>query len=596
MSVENISVDKFIESNASNLLPVDGSYSGYEWEKVTSSTSPADWLGGVRAEFRLPRYDNSVWDTSSMYIDCVAEITVKDNTPQSTAPHPAQHYNPMPTTAYSNVALEQAFTSGLVEDTEVNYGGIDLQNLQSPSRTYPYLLAAYTLINNEGLHTGGSAKCSSLPAMPIVAPITVANSDLFTYMNALLTCEHTTRREDLIYKDADDPFDLCIDQDPQKGIPVALSQSSMFRSKNFRAFASDIEATSADDYIGTNSVALGSIRSSLSSGYMYRNAAVRNVAPYPEVNQPIPTILYNDEVKGNKTRFLFKLKDPFLNSPYKKPANIELRVSLTRNRNIAYALCGEALFDEVLSQMTTTGSTLQAYNADATYQIIFNRMDMYCKRQFMTQNQLSVFKSSNLLTYDVPRYSIQTFSLNGQTSVNENINFTKAPQAVWISIVPDNNLNGYAGNPAKNGPGFVKYNSAYSSSDRDFFDFSELAINTAVGQIPKERYQLRDTVAGLHYNAGIQRAYKDFINTLKAPDKSISFQQWFENMRIYGFTINSNGDNVHFENSYPARSTINVVGEIYSDGTSQLAHTMVVIGMYYARVGVADHKSVFVTT
>jgi hypothetical protein len=541
---ENVAVDKFLESNQTNLLPVDASYTGYEYEKITSSTAPGNWSGGVRAEFTFPQFEDSVWDTNDLYIDCVADIKLKTSTGAEGYPSP-----------YATVAIEQMFTSGLLENQQINYGGIDLQNMQSPSDSFPYLSGVYTLINNKSVHTGGNARVLQW----IPADGTPVSAGTF---NAGTSREFYRLRRNDIINDAEDPYDLSVDKCYQDAIPV---EENSFVTAVY-------DGTTPEKYM-----------SWLNSGYIYRNL---HTAGDKEVPAAAATV-----TNGYKLRFLMKIKDGFLNNSYKKPANIPLKISLTRNRNIGYALCGRADLDQTISRVTA--------GTDPTYTLKFDRMDMYCKRLFLSQNQLQVYRSSSLLMYDVPRWTIQVFNLAPSTgvttqSININSNWTKKPETLFAAIVPNASLN-----PQLSGTGvFEKTTSSFSSSNRRLIDFEELSINTSIGQIPKHPYQLRDKVSATHNMAGVKRAYEDFKKACADPDKCITFSQWFENMRIYGFIINNDQANPHTQNSHPSRSTINVLGTVYTDdaGVSLADYSLVLIGMYYARLGVSDFKSVFMVT
>lgn len=551
---ENITVDGFLEANQTNLLPVDTSYSGYEYEKVTSSTAPGSWTEGVRAEFSFPQYEDSVWDTESMYIDCVARLEILSDDGSARC-------FPM---SYSTVAIEQMFTSGLIESSEVNYGGIDLQNIQGPTNVYPYLNGVYTLVNNKSNRTSGSARINNLVVYD-------GPDDFFTLREAIsgnVFPFYRTKHTD-VYEDAADPYNLSVDKSYQ--ITPFVGPGRILHAAPFDCYR----------YGGTPAELVWN-RSDLLSGYVYRQKYANSDEVVPVDPLTVPN--------GYKLRFLMKPKDGFLNSPYKKPANIPFKWSITRCRNLRWALCGHANHDARLAALADS-----AAQQAQTYQITFERMDLYCKRLFLTQNQISVYRSNPLLMYDVPRWSAQVFNLTSST-INQNTNWTKKPEALFAAIVPNASLQ-----PTTTAVGtlFQKFESAFSSARKDILDFRSLYINTSIGQIPKHAYELFSQAGsgGRWSQEGVKRAYEDFKKACASPDDCISFSQWFDNMRIYGFIINTDQANPHTENSHPSRSTINVVAELTDSDPGVLsANSLVLIGMYYGRVGISDFKSVFLTT
>jgi len=310
MANNNIVIDAFLDPNSSNLKGIDASYVDYKYEQITSSMNASDWNYGRRSEFIFPQYENSVWQTDDygIYIDAEATLDLIANTPGGTYNNNKQS---SPLSALSTAAIEQFFVAGLIEDYEITWGGTPIKSIESPSNGMPYVQSLYIVSNDEQspASKGGNA------ILPMVLTLAGNIIDNTTYGTAIKLLNGIKNVD--IYNDTQNPFYMSLDK-----------------------HRPDPEARSGIIDTQTNDKTYTKVNNYFNSSYIYRQIQANStqITPLPAVADLPP---------ANKIRMILKLVDPFLDSPYKKPANLPLRIAITRSREISYIINGSTLiFDD----------------------------------------------------------------------------------------------------------------------------------------------------------------------------------------------------------------------------------------------------------
>ena len=534
-----------------------------EWEKITSSTAPKDWTEGKRAEFTLGEFDNSVWDTNELYIDCQCKIILKQ---QKLGVDPFVGNRTVNNIdGQCTVALEQHFTSGLVELVDVSVGGLSTKNMEAPANLYPHLQGLYILVNDtqHPASKGGNAVYDYL----------VGNLDNPTVPGVLVQLRRapSSNMSVDVYNDTLNPFEMSIDKRKSNILPI-----NSIIPVPFDLQANETAANPAFNYHVYK-------RDKFTSGYVYRNALTKT-----EYHKELDTIADpTGQPDDYFIRFVMKIKDGYLNNPYKKPANMKHKIALTRCRDVQYALNGDSKSDAILSNFITLAGT----DNEVTYDIIFDTMDMYCKRLILSEAQLSIYRSIPLLEYDVQRWSAQSFILQSK-SFNQLVNFPQTPQALFVCVRESKFINippvGSVGNPS-----FDKIDSIHCSPLKANMRISELYINTIYGQIPSERYRLND--ASVNPDKENVRAYEDFIRACKGyPNDVIDYQTWSSNYTWFGFVLNSSQANPFTEVTLPSRANVNISLQVV--GTqAETDFSILVVALYHGKLGIANLKSAFMS-
>jgi hypothetical protein len=546
MANNNIAVDKFLDPNSSNLLPVDASYVDYRYEKITSSTNPADWTEGKRAEFILPEYENSVYDTDEgLYIDCTAEIKLIPNEASGTYQGGRPDNN---ISALATVAIEQFFTAGLIDDIDVSVGGVSLKNYDAPANLYPYLQSMFILSNDlqRPSSKGGNSRIT-----PVLHGVT---EDTPQKVGLAIRGLSSEKGND-VFNDTKNPFHMSLDKTiTGKAGSIAVID---FQDTTFKYNSANL---------------------TYPSSYIYRNC------------QTTPEKLSNiggtstAEPPPHEIRFLMKISEGYLSSHWRKPANLKHRIALTRSRDIRYALCGSGSADKYASNFVADGR-----NDLVTYILKFSKMDMYIKRLTLSEAQLSLYRTLPLLEMDIQRWSAQAFNINSSGTLNQLTNWTKTPEILYIGV----RLTDFISPPPLI-TDYGKVTSMHSAPQQSTINVSSLYINSTYGTIPAERYIFEPKAGEVSITSDV-RAYEDFIKTCAGyPHDVIDYQTWRSNFRWYGFTLNSSQANPYTEVPLPSRSNVNIVASFSGSG-DVTKYSLVCIAMYRGKLGVANMKSVFMT-
>jgi len=287
-----------------------------------------------------------------------------------------------------------------------------------------------------------------------------------------------------------------------------------------------------------------------------------------------------------------KLKAPFFNDNFKKPANIPCRITLRRGKGNYKTLCGVSQADLLMS----TGSTVrnQTEIVNSRYGLQINELNLYVKRLVLSETQKMVLYEQPLMIYDSPFWSAQSFDLTGD-SLTQNINFQSLPQLVLVGLVPKRNLVDPDPSPVH----FNKRYSVYNTCRPYEKSFRELFINTSYGRIPESPYQSA-FASGSVNTAQSGRAYEEFLKATGLPRHPLGFKLWSEQHTWYAFILNTDGENPNFEASRKGRSTINVVAGVVDAGAPRgglpnADVSLVVIGMELNQMTIQDLKNVAVS-
>lgn len=528
-------VDRNLESHQEDLLPIDVSYTKYQYEKVTPQSDVTSWNGGSNLVFNAGEYTDSVWDLGESYVELEAALQLNYTS--------TLHANTdVPLSAFSNACLEKFFFSSLLEDVQVQYGNTPVKQIQCPPQLYPLLHSVYTACSSRTAERFGAARSENW----LKVDSTLAGADVEAQAKIDLNRIPQNRKFSIL-RDAEWPYNECLSGDSNDqtfipttyGIPVDAYDSLGFFPPVWNG-----------------------------PGWQYRSSLI---LPTQNSTYTGSAGAGNGNYQDGYTKMVMKLKVPLADIDKKLPANIPLRFTFRRSRNIGYSVQGLTVSDALFSSGADV--VLKSQILDSKYVLKIRNMDLYLKRLTLSADQRMVLYESPSMIYDVPAWSAQQYDLTSNV-FTKNVTFESLPSVVLIGLVPKNSIS-----PPSGSTHFSKLTSVFDTTPPNVLTFSSLQLNTSYGRVPEDPYQPADSNGQL-FSAQAMRAYKEFLKALKTEDKApIPFKTWLNTMQWYAFVLNTNGQNPNYIASRPERSTIQVNANLVGQSGELDANSVVVIGM-----------------
>ncbi len=553
MSVQrDLALDKKIESTPSDLLPVDASYTKYSYEKINvSGGNPSNWGPGSNLQFSLPSYDDSVWSLDESYLQLRGKVHVKFSYDVGAGPVTVS----VPLSGFSTACIEKFFLSGLLEQVDVSYGGVPIKQLETTNTLYPLVHSVYTLMNS-GIKNRGEAE--SLNFYNGVTTVSDAANEV-----KLGYHEH---REWSVLVDAEWPYNCCVSGD---NVNRAVSRGTE------TVLPFDVQANLAndsvlykDDYFTKN--------------HQYRSSLILNPT---NTQAPTATGGANNNFSDNSVNMLMKLAFPFAETGFKTPANIPLKLNLRRSRDASYQFKGDSLLDAILA--SGTDITTDEHIITSSYELQIENLDLFVKRQVLSESQRLVLYESPTQLVDMPSWSGQLYDITSST-FTQNVSFLSTPQFVLIALVPYANISP----PAQDQ--FTTLRSCYNTASPREINYQSLYINSSYGRIPEgQPYSACQTAADLGTSYDM-RAYREFVKCLKQQNEAVvPFSTWRNNHTWYAFILNTDGGNPMYEASRKERSNITITAQLVKDGAVNWSdYKLVVIGMELNEMLISNLKNV----
>lgn len=556
--------DSKIVATPADLPGVQQTYVKSSFEKVsTTSGNPQLWGPGSTLTYQTPQFYDSVWDLNETYLEMKAKIHVTfTDTPEVGSP---ANYE-LPLSGYATAALEKYFLSGLCEQINVSYGDSEIKSFEGPPFCFPTLHALYTTVNSENDKVLGEA-----------APLNLARVANFASAREDVKAGYSEARAWNVIEDASRPYNIC--QSCDEGSHFLLRSDDTSLPFDCQANVANFEYWKAK--ISGN-------------GHQYRSMLIldpQNVTPGIGPGAPgVPNPAYRD----GSQRMLMKFKHPFFEkneTGFKTPANLPIRVTLRKSRDISYVLMGDALTDVILS--TGAGYTSAT---NATYRLVIEELDFYFKRLVLSETARTVLYQSPSIIWSQPIFQSHEFDLTSNTLQIPVAN-VKAPECVWVALMPKASLRPPQ-LPA--GENLQKLVSVYNTSKRSEIAWQSLYLNTAKGQIPEYRYELAQDSGSVNI-AHSMRAYEEFKKSMKYQREQciIPFRTWVNGYQWFAFIINNDDANPHDETNQSERSNvvINAVLQMppgANEVDTRAAHSLVVVTMESGLVVNDNLKSVSV--
>lgn len=555
-ATRDLTIDSNLVSNNENVLPVEATYTKYTYEKIpVQAGNPQAWLPGSTLVYASPQYDDSVYDLDESYVE--AKVRFVGVTSYVDGGGAVQSTSEQPLSGYSTLAVEKYFMSSLLENLEVQYGGTSVRQFETSPSLFPTLHAVYSTVTADDDKVVGNAE-----PLNFFGTATGAGSVTIDVRNG-----YNAPREWSTYNDCSHPFNVCQASD---SAVLAASRAAQAEGVPF-----DVQINVAPfSYLPCKQY---------SNNHQYRSSLILNpdnTAP------PAGTGLINSSYGTGESTIVMKLKIPLADCNKKLPANIPLRFTLRRSRNVALSLCGNAQIDGALS-----GGTDVTNANSSTYDIRFSDFAIYLKRLVLSENAKMVLYEQPSMLYDSPAYSAQQFNLTSN-SFNQTVSLTSAPQFVLVGLLPIASLNPNA----VSGGFFNKVASVFDTPSTAVIGFNNLYLNTALGRIPEQPYDPVNSSSGVNRVnvSGSMRAYQEFKKVFKAQNMCpIQYNVWRNVFNWYAFLVNNNGENPQEQANRRERSNINVVAQISpAAGVNLSDYVLVVISQELNQMVVSGLKNV----
>ena len=555
--------DSKLVSTPADLSGVQQTYTKASMEKIPyTSGNPSQWGPGSTVTYTSPQFSDSVWDLAETQLNMRCRVHVDfDHTP---AGGPTTHYS-LPLSGYSTAAVEKYFLSGLCEQINISYGDSEVKSFEGAPYLFPTLHALYSTVNCDNDKVVGEAICGNLAG---IASVPTAIDDV--------KASYRDEREWGVVQDACLPFNICQSADeanlPRRralGGQTELPFDSQLTVANFTYFKPFIAG----------------------QGHQYRSMLILDTKNTTTLAPGVPNPAFNDGSLNIAMKFAHPLFDKNKEG-FKTPANLALRITLRRSRDVSYQFMGNALTDALLS--TGIGPIPDEFS-NATYRLYIDEMDMYMKRLVLSETARTVLYQTPSLVWEQPIWNATEYDLTSN-QITQAVANVKAPECVWVALVPKAHLRPVA--PAA-GQHFEKYVSVYNTADRADINFRSLYLNTAKGQIPEVRYEPAFDSGSVNV-AQSMRAYHEFKKSFKNPESCpIPFRTWLNGYQWYAFIVNNDSENPHDETNMSERSNIVVnavlqlpAGVVEAD--VRAAHSLVVVTMESGLVVDDNLKSVAV--
>lgn len=542
--------DSKIISTAEDLNRINESYREYAYQKVSTVEGNAQsWTASSNIAFQCPQYDGDFWGLKDFYLEAEVEFKVIFSTATNSY-ESALH-------AFSSCAPEEFFFSSLLESIEVTYGGVPINGVSAPSNLYPVAHSVYTLMTEDaGLHHG-SAEITNFRRMANVNDGRTINQ----------------QKAYSIFSDSKNPYNMTLSYD-KHGDNLQFSQWVFdYQNSTNNEINFNNRYTSTQKYLQT----------------LIHNTA--NLVPATPAGVVIPSL-----VKPYSVNMVMKCKVPLFDQDHKLPANLPLRVTLRRSKDVHYSVTGDAVSDTYMAIGTDLGATYATVaNAltSASYKINVKALDLYAKRYVLSDSQREVVQAVPNLQYDLFHWQAQQHNLTGKNFF-QNLNFQSRPTLLMVGLVPKQSLNV----PSYFDGKFNKSQSIFHTSDRAEIAFSRIYIETNRGKLPLSEY--RPTLSnGDPDPAQSGRAYEQFKKANRNQMAVVPYQAWSSNYNWYTFIINADDRNPQYNASPVDRTTVAVTADVHvgrglDEADVLPEHTIVVIAMTQNVLSVVNYSSVTV--
>ena len=573
-------VDRRLIGNVESLLQVDTSYTGYSYEEVTPSNGADNWGPGQNLTFNLPVYEGVVYDFSDSYwsanVDAFVNGRVDVNGGTDIGPSNPLH-------GFCNLALETFFNSGLLEDVMVKYGGSTLRQFDTNVDLFPLLHSVYTLFTLVDDQYQGDAMTDNYLGIYDADDLgqqtpqgfgkslnsqyrswTILNDSVEPYNVAL-----GSQVPDRVYNESNfdmRPYGPAAPSILQNGggfpFPVSVRQSTFGSATQFRPVGA------------------------FNTNWQYRSSLILNPGNTITVTAASPI---NAELNPVRKSIVMKLKAPFFNDNWKKPANIPIQITFKRSKNDYKLICGNSKADLLMS----TGADVRNHGEviNSNYSIRLSDINLYVKRLTLSETQMMVLRQTPLMIYDRPIWHCQSFDLTS-SAINKTVDYSITPQLVMCALVPSRNIV----DPDPLRTDFEKYYSVYNTCRPYEKSFTELFINTSYGRVPESPYQPANDDGSIN-GAQSVRAYNEFLKSMKLSRHPLGFKLWAEQHTWYCFLLNKDGNSPMRQATKRGKSSINIQARTTQapsaqGGLADNAVKLVVVAMELAQFAIQDLKTV----
>lgn len=566
-----VTVDQRLVSNKFKILPEQESYTRYTYERITASGGNAQsWTSGQNLTFRFPQYDDSVWADFSVALRLRLNVVGSLDATSGIDPPVAVAAN---LHAYSSVALELAFLSGLLEDLSVSYGGTEIRQFDVPTQLFSLLHMLYTLLTVHDDQYQGDALANNYLGLFDQSDDAQQTPQGYAKSNVEQIRDWTYINESV------HPYNLAIGSVVDQTLFSAPALSGLGGTQDYFPFQYTVE--------DSNSAIVNYYQPTVfNSNWQYRSSLIINPGNY--TNAPNNSD-ENPELQPAVKNVVMTLKSGFFDDGFKKPANIPLTVTLRRGKGDYKILCGSSKADLLMSSGSKYRNQ-QEVNA-SSYQLVIDELDLYAKRLVLSETQKGVLYDTPTMIYDMPLWSMQQFDLTG-TGSNIQANFTRLPQLMLVALIPKAHLV----DPNPSAAHFIKPYSVFTTCRPEEKSFTELYANTSYGRIPSDSYE--PAFAGGSVNtAQSQRAYEEFLKVSKNPRHPLGFKLWSTQYTWFPFIINGDAENPNSQAVPPGRSSISITYRVTQaaqalGGLDNADVALVVVGMEMNQMIIQDVKNV----
>lgn len=435
----------------------------------------------------------------------------------------------------SAMAIDSSFGTSLFSTVGITYAGSQIFTTTGAQQILPYANGVMAVCENESAHTLGTA---GYRHWPVLSP-DVANPVLLATHATNLTLEIKKQVTGM----CKNPFSLSI-----PGSGNCLAEDTEDTTYPMRTASTTVVTTPT----GTADIVALSASEFMDSNHIYRSGLIGREGKYTKSTQfssvpgtVVATIPIPASVRSMKSLLV---------------AGLDLQISVTRSQDF-YPLKGIAGYEYLVNSsdvLPLTGPLNAVFGMDITSMYLYVRI----KTPTPELSRLILERSISGRYHQFNKYDALKYDLSSG-GVTQQLSFGKRPKVILVSFGLKAINSPTEGTVNFDGVGTPVFTKQWVSTEPILrcggdasLEVTGLRLDYGGKMYPN--YEYNTVVGGSTCIRGANRAYQEFRKALKNPD-SISFDQWYQCLRIYAFNLCPDGEDIHdqaFDGSEMQTATI----------------------------------------